>query len=863
MDDNGISVNQPENDKPRYRVNPAVTEKWSDMIVSNPQLLQLCTPKMTKYIPHKPTPKQAAFLMLDCLEAFYGGSASGGKATSVQTCIPHLNGWKTMGDTHPGDVIFDEQGQPCRVLAESEVFYDHECYEVEFDTGEKIVCDADHLWHTFTYKERGELHRRTDEWRAARRARRPSRSTGKRPDLAARNAVMKPPTKPAPTGSAKTAREIAATLKARGGSHFNHAVRVCHPVQWAEQTLLIPPYVFGAWLGDGTKNAGSYACHIDDRAIVDRISDLGFKVNKYQAEHVWYIEGLVGKLRELGVYGNKHIPEQYMRASAEQRMELLRGLMDTDGNCDEDGGAEFCNTNPEIAYGCLELARSLGLKASITEGRAMLNGEDYGPRWRVKITTDVRIFHLERKAARQKLKTSEKQHWHYIVACRKVDPVPVKCIAVDSPSHQYLCSRSCIPTHNSNALLMAALQYVDVPGYSALILRKTFADLNLPGAIMDRAKEWLAPFANEVKWNEKDKVFRFPSGANLTFGYLEHENDKLRYQGSELQFCAFDELTHFTESSYTYLFSRLRKPAGMPVPLRMRAASNPGGVGSQWVYERCVNPAKKNKEIVFIPAKVDDNPHVDAESYRKSLENLDPVEKARLLHGDWKIKRSGLVYPDFEDRVVPPRRLPEGRHFGGIDWGFRAPFAAVAGVLDKNDVLWVYWERYTRNMTIQEHAAHLPCEQDILWFADSAQPEHIMQLRKLDFAVQKVPKRLDYGILQVSQRLRRNKMYVFDTCSALRQEVAGYHYPEAPARNDDQILDSYGVKIDENPVKENDHICDAMRYMVVGISKLYGDVDRIEFVDDGEKPDDSAPPIEEFDEHNWNRWDNPAFWHGR
>jgi hypothetical protein len=82
---------------------------------------------------------------------------------------------------------------------------------------------------------------------------------------------------------------------------------------------------------------------------------------------------------------------------------------------------------------------------------------------------------------------------------------------------------------------MAALQYVDVPGYAALLLRRTYADLALPGAIMSRAEEWLAN--TPAQWHDKEKTWAFPSGASLSFGYLDGPRDHYRYQGSEFQFC--------------------------------------------------------------------------------------------------------------------------------------------------------------------------------------------------------------------------------------------------------------------------------------------------------------------------------------
>jgi len=188
---------------------------------------------------------------------------------------------------------------------------------------------------------------------------------------------------------------------------------------------------------------------------------------------------------------------------------------------------------------------------------------------------------------------------------------------------------------------MAALQYVDTPGYAAMIFRRTYVDLALPGAIMDRSKAWLSGTA--AAWNDNTKQWRFPSGATLTFGYLEHENDKLRYQGAEFQFIAFDELTQFQETQYRYLFSRLRRLQGARVPLRMRWASNPGGPGHEWVKQRFLVEGRR-KGRLFVPAKLDDNPHLDRAEYIESLNELDPFTRQQLLRGDWDAVPDGTKF---------------------------------------------------------------------------------------------------------------------------------------------------------------------------------------------------------------------------
>lgn len=196
----------------------------------------------------------------------------------------------------------------------------------------------------------------------------------------------------------------------------------------------------------------------------------------------------------------------------------------------------------------------------------------------------------------------------------------------------------------SDWLLMGALEYVDVPGYAAIVFRRTFTDLALPGAIMARSHEWLAPWARagECSWSGQEKRWTFRSGATLQFAYMEHTNDELRYQSAEFQYVAFDELTQFPEHQYRYMFSRLRRPADgvlADVPLRMRAASNPGGPGHDWVRSRFVDEQATSR--VFVAARLDDNEHIDRDAYIASLQHLDPVTRQRLLDGDWSAREPG------------------------------------------------------------------------------------------------------------------------------------------------------------------------------------------------------------------------------
>lgn len=240
----------------------------------------------------------------------------------------------------------------------------------------------------------------------------------------------------------------------------------------------------------------------------------------------------------------------------------------------------------------------------------------------------------------------------------------------------------------SDALLMAALQFVDVPGYAAILFRRSYADLSQPGALMDRAREWFTPHKPAVRWSEIEHKFTFPSGATISFAYIDKVNDHLKYQGAEFQFIGFDELTQFKEKQYRYLFSRLRKtedpdpekPTPLSnVPLRMRAATNPGGPGHHWVYLRYVkrwedwqrarllwsttDPATRAAMEMtppgdmpkphFHPATIDDNPFLNSDDYDQSLDQLDQVTKAQLRKGDWQIKPDGRMFRRTWFEIVP------------------------------------------------------------------------------------------------------------------------------------------------------------------------------------------------------------------
>jgi len=250
----------------------------------------------------------------------------------------------------------------------------------------------------------------------------------------------------------------------------------------------------------------------------------------------------------------------------------------------------------------------------------------------------------------------------------------------------------------SDALLMGALQYVDVPDYAAILFRRTYADLALPGALMDRAHQWLQSTA--ARWNEQRKTWTFPSGATLSFGYLENEKDKYRYQSAEFQYVGFDELSQFFETQYTYLFSRLRRLSGSNVPLRMRSASNPPTTADgQWVKTRFV--LNKSAQRPFIPAGLDDNPYVDKVEYLASLANMDEDSRNALF--DWFASVEGIVFHNFNDDNLTDEEPDKARPIElAIDDGYYPDPRATLFIQNKGTHVLVFDELYQKRVLEEE-----------------------------------------------------------------------------------------------------------------------------------------------------------------
>lgn len=269
---------------------------------------------------------------------------------------------------------------------------------------------------------------------------------------------------------------MARTLR-RWGRH-NHGVPVAGALDLGEADLPIDPYVLGAWLGDGATDTGIIGVHEDDREILERIASCGHELHVSRREDGFLtaridpgvarwegFDGFSGELRRLGVRGTKHIPMAYLRASFDQRLALLQGLMDTDGYASPTG-SEFTSVSARLFEDVRQLTATLGLRTAIRSAPTsytLPDGQRVRPgttAYTLRFTTTLPVFSLARKRESQLAAIRDpggvRTSYRYVVEVRPVATRPVRCIQVDAPSHLYLAGTQCIPTHNSMAYLVPA-----------------------------------------------------------------------------------------------------------------------------------------------------------------------------------------------------------------------------------------------------------------------------------------------------------------------------------------------------------------------------------------------------------------------
>lgn len=393
------------------------------------------------------------------------------------------------------------------------------------------------------------------------------------------------------------------------------------------------------------------------------------------------------------------------------------------------------------------------------------------------------------------------------------------------------------------------------PGSNGVIFRRTFPDLNRPGGIIQRLLQRIPPSIGT--YNAGEHVWKLANGSILALSHLQRDADVMQHWGAEYLVIGWDQLEQFTEYQYRMLLSRLRVTADLYASgarPRSIASANPGGVGHTWVKSRFIEPGRPEVPFkpepteddpnpgwrLFVPAGLDDNPHVDP-GYRARLERLPEDERRALLEGDWDVY-TGQRFRSFRRHVhvVDPERLPIPTAITiprgvGVDYGFDAPFAALWGAKLADGLVVVYRELYKAGLTPEEQAQamhavtddtiekrgrSLPVWIDPSTFArDPSRPKAKAEdptrpppgsiaSRYRGWQVRRANNNRLIGVARVANGLRVRddgfpRLLIYSTCTNLIRTLPGL--VRDPKRPED--IDTDG----------EDHAYDALRYLLLGL----------------------------------------------
>ena len=385
----------------------------------------------------------------------------------------------------------------------------------------------------------------------------------------------------------------------------------------------------------------------------------------------------------------------------------------------------------------------------------------------------------------------------------------------------------------SYAMLVDPLRYAHRAAHRGLIIRRSMPELR---ELIDKSRELYPKAFPGCKYKEVEKLWNFPSGAKIEFGFLERDADVYRYQGQAYSWIGFDEITHLpTEFSWNYLASRLRTTDPEIVPY-MRCTANPGGAGATWVKKRYIDPQPANTSFEgadgltrkFIPARLQDNPFLATDGrYEKMLEALPPTQRKQLLEGNWDVAE-GAAFTEFNplDHVITPFEIPmHWERIKGIDYGYASESACVWGAVDPSDgTLIIYRALYRKGLLGTELAEMLmnmemedpfgvPGVLDTACWSRTGTtgPTVGETLQRAGHKLRRADKNRIQGKIQIHEYLKitqsgRPRIQIFNTCPNLIRELQS-------------------IPLDKsNPEDVNthapDHAYDALRYLIMSRPRI-------------------------------------------
>ena len=392
----------------------------------------------------------------------------------------------------------------------------------------------------------------------------------------------------------------------------------------------------------------------------------------------------------------------------------------------------------------------------------------------------------------------------------------------------------------SYAMLIDPLRFAHRSAHRALIIRRSMPELR---ELIDKSRELYPKAFPGAKYKEVEKLWVFPSGAKMEFGFLERDADVYRYQGQAYSFIGFDEITHLpTEFAWNYLASRLRT-TDPEIETYMRCTANPGGAGANWVKKRYIDPSPPNESFrgadgltrKFIPARLQDNPYLAKDGrYEQMLNALPPTQRKQLLDGNWDVAE-GAAFTEFNpfDHVITPFEIPiHWERTKGIDYGYASESACVWGAVDPSDgTLIIYRELYKKGllgtdlagmMTEMEYEDpfSVPGVLDTACWSRTGTtgPTVGETLQRAGHKLRRADKNRIQGKIQIHEYLKlqpsgRPRTQIFNTCPNLIRELQGIPLDKA--------------KPEDVDTHASDHAYDALRYLIMARPRINDTINQL------------------------------------
>ena len=480
-----------------------------------------------------------------------GGSMGGGKRNPNYTPVLTPNGWVRMGDLKVGDYVNTPFGTPAIVLQ----IFEHKngvTYEVETYDGRKAHCGLEHLW---SFRTRKQLHKYR-----------------KHKDYS-KNITT------------ENTEKIIKRLE-NGEALY---IPTSFAQQFSEKDYIIHPYLLGVLIGDGCISDGmnrtSFTISNSEEDIIEKVGRICEATKIYRNPSSYsktfytsHAERYSKYINEVGLntYSyNKFIPQEYLWGSIEQRMQLLYGLMDTDGCVEDKNRYSFSTTSKKLADNFVYLCRSLGYIATVKLDKRdskYTNGQAYD----ISIQTADVIFssskHLSRYSKNISSCTRKYARTNDHIRVKSVKEVGVsdaRCIWINDPMHLYIIDDFLVTHNTAGAVLSVAEPTLD-GRFRAVFLRNNLGDLKSGGGILDEFKNFYGDSVNVVE--SGDPHIDFQSGARIDVTHIaDQSKEKVlqRFKGRQYDLIYFDEGTGFTWECFTAVYSRNRGTAKWTGKVRM------------------------------------------------------------------------------------------------------------------------------------------------------------------------------------------------------------------------------------------------------------------------------------------------------